>query len=137
MKRLTITNEKTRDTAIGKLGELKLDKPYEVIINIIPNVRSVPQDRLYWLWLTCIMDETGNSRADLHRFFKDTFLPLQTEVIHGIEFRTTSTTSLSTKEFSHYLERVHQFAAVELDIYLPWPEEPVFGEFDFKYKNYI
>lgn len=138
MKRLTITNEASRNTAIDVVGALDLRKPYELIINIISEVRSVSQNRLYWLWLTCLMDETGHSRTDLHTFFKDYFLPSNIEVIKSVEIvKSTSTTSLSKKQFSWYLERIHQFAISELDCYLPWPNDPVFADFEFKYKNYI
>lgn len=138
MKIFRITDDKSREALIEMLCKLPIGKPYEITVDKYREKRTIPQNRLYWLWLTCLMDETGNSREDLHIYFKEKFLPSQTELFNNVEIvKTSSTTSLNTKEFKFYLERIHQFAATELEIYLPWPEDPVFKEFDFKYRNYI
>lgn len=137
MERIKIIDEKSRDEVIRLLRKLSFNKPYVVIVDKFHEQRSISQNKLYWLWLTCLMDETGNSRVDLHKYFKETFIPSQVEEINGIEIvKSGSTTSLNTKEFKFYLERVHQFA-MEYNIYLPWPEDGCFEEFEFKYKKYI
>lgn len=137
MERIKIINEETRIAAVNRINALHLNRPYEIVLDIYREPRSISQNRLYWLWLTCIMDETGNSRTDLHKYLKETYLPSKVEEINGVEIvKSGSTTSLNTKEFKFYLERVHQFA-MEYNIYLPYPEDRCFEEFELKYKKYI
>lgn len=138
MERFKISDEVTRGKVIDFINRLELKKPYEIVIRVFCRPRTVSQNNLYWLWLACLMDETGTSKEDLHQYFKEKFLPVERIVFKSVEIiKTTSTTTLNTREFSRYLDRIHQFAVTELDIYLPWPEDRVYEDFVFKYKNFI
>ncbi len=114
------------------------DKKFTVEIKQKRELRSVSQNALYWLWLTCIMAETGNDKDYLHVFFGNKYLTQNSRVIYGETVNiTVSTTSLDTAQFTHYLERIQQFVGVELGIVLPNPEDLHFKEFYETYKYFI
>jgi hypothetical protein len=98
--------------------------------------RTLDQNSLYWLWLACIEDETGNEKNYLHEVFKDKYCPALTKNIFGEETELKSTKFLSTKGMSKYMGYIEVFAQVELNIKLPYPEEKGFDEFYEKYKYY-
>jgi hypothetical protein len=118
------------------------EKAYTVEVKLQREKRSIDQNRLYWLWLTCIMHETGQDKNDLHAVFAAKFLGTDktTVKLNGVEYSTENvrtTTNLDTKQFKYYLDRVQQFANVELGIELPNPEDQYFEQFETFYKNYI
>lgn len=113
-------------------GEFNLDIKQE------REIRSICQNALYWLWLTCIMAETGNDKDYLHIFFGKKYLPQNSRVIYGeTVIKPVSTTSLDKAQFTHYLERIQQFANSELSIVLPNPEDLHFQDFYNTYKDFI
>lgn len=65
---------------IDKLPE---GKKYNVDVKLRREIRSFSQNRLYWLWLTCIMVETGNDKDWLHRFFGEKYLPVDQRLVFG------------------------------------------------------
>ena len=114
------------------------DKKFSVEIKQKREIRSISQNSLYWLWLTCIMAETGNDKDYLHIFFGKKYLPKESRVLYGetVEI-TVSTTSLDTAQFTHYLDRIQQFVSSELGVVLPRPEDLHFKEFYETYKDFI
>lgn len=110
----------------------------KVVINKHRDIRSLDQNRLYWLWLTCIQVETGNDKSDLHLFFVDKFLPYEVKEVFGISIASqTSTTKLNTSEFRQYLDFIQVFCNSELSIDLPNPEDLRFEQFKTFYENYL
>lgn len=100
----------------------------------IKKTRSLSQNSLYWVWLTCIESETGNDKDNLHWFFKHKFLgyaDLQINTKKTIEFIKVikSTTDLNTNQFNEYLTKIHSFCATELNITLLYPEDKNFLDF--------
>ena len=84
--------------------------------------RNNAQNRLYWKWIWIISKETGNDDEWLHAMMKKKFLSKRKLVKLGgkrsyqnIEW---STTDLSVKEFSEFLNKVHLFFS-ELGFILP------------------
>jgi hypothetical protein len=136
---------KSRDWqgVVDYIGKIKDNgREYLVEIKVRRKRRTIDQNSLYWLWLTCIMDETGMHKDDLHEFFKQKYLGIETHTIrlYNTEYSmkmTKSTTVLNTKEMKYYLDRVQQFANAELGIALPNPEYMYWEEFYNHYKNYI
>lgn len=133
MKR-KLQTELDRDMVIGYIKRLDLTKLYTVeVLHKNPN-RTISQNSLYWLWLTCIEEETGNDRNDLHDFFKYKFiLPVEVEVF-GQKIIKHTTTDKDTLAFKTYLDKIQSFAASELMITLPDPEDKYWQEF---YEYYI
>jgi len=86
-------------------------------------LRSISQDRFYWLYLELIERETGNSAKDLHEWAKRKFLPAKFIKVMGGELRIPgSTTELTKGEFSDYLDKI----CAETEVPIPNPEEAGF-----------
>lgn len=131
-----VVNEQTKKAAISYLEKLHDGKRYDVSVTLHRKRRSIPQNRLYRLWLGCISCETGNEVEDLHDYFKDRFLSRKVEIF-GDEYNTgTSTKKLNTAEFTAFLDKVQQFAAGE-GIILPNPEDLYFEQFYQQYEYFI
>lgn len=92
--------------------------------------RSIKQNRLYWMWLGVINQETGMPVHDylendvwhkgLHSGFKYKFLPL-VEYEDG-DIKEPRSKNLKVKEFKDYLEQIDMEMA-QLGITLPRPED--------------
>ena len=96
---------------------LRIEKP--------KRVRSLKANALYWLFLELIEHETGNNSMDLHAYFSKQFLPNRIIKIHGkkgdYDFeRVTSTTELSSNEFSEYMEKISALTSVAIPDTKSW-----------------
>jgi len=132
-----INKPEDREAVIQYINRLP-DKAYDVKIVNRKKKRTLNQNSLYWLWINCISDETGNDPKELHEYFSDKYLPKETIEIFGIaKSRPISTTKLNTVQFTNYMENIEVFASSELGIVLPQPEDLYFTDFLEKYKNYI
>ena len=130
-----IKTEFDRDRVLGYIKRLDLSKPYTVEIVQRKAVRTIDQNRLYWLWLTCIESETGNGRDDLHDYFKRKYiLPHETEIFGERQLKYT-TTDKDTAQFKEYLDKIQIFAATELAIKLPDPDDLHWDEFVEFYRD--
>lgn len=89
----------------------------EIKFGITPvlDKRTIPQNRLYWLYLGIISEETGHSPEELHEFFKHRFLPWRITTIYNtpLQIRGT-TTELSVAGFSEYMERIQQLTEIPI-----------------------
>lgn len=99
--------------------------------------RSNDQNRLMWLWLTCIADETGNNKQDLHDYYCKKFLSRSMSINGKSELVNYGTSGLNTETMTYFLNRVQADAASELGIRLPSPEDEAWAEFEEYYKNRI
>ena len=77
--------EKARDkqAVVAYLDRLPEGKAYDVTVVRHRERRSVDQNRLLWLWIQCISDETGQDKDDLHEYFKQKFLGFDTKTLWG------------------------------------------------------
>ncbi len=81
--------------------------------------RSQRQNKLYFGMLEIISKDTGNSKDYLHAFFANKFLGDKIEVLGEPFVYSRSTTKLTTKQFSTYLENISDFVKEEAGIDLP------------------
>lgn len=97
--------------------------------------RSLAQNDLMWLWLTCIENETGTPKEDIYAIYCYKFL--RGCVQHdGRLFPVTHTTSqLDTGEMTEFLQKVQADAASELGITLPDPADEHFESFFNQYNR--
>jgi methylphosphotriester-DNA--protein-cysteine methyltransferase len=122
--------------------ETQKGKTFNVSVKLERKSRTIDQNRLMWLWLACIADETGYSRSELHEIFKEQFLGIDEKRYSIGKFTAEcrlvkSTAGLDTAQFTHYLDRINAFAAAELGIRLPQPKDLWFQQFYEKYKDFI
>jgi len=110
------------------------DKKYIVKIELKREQRSPAQNRVYWLWIACICEETGNSKAKVHSELGSYFLP---QIEGKIGFEPVSTTILDTAQFKKYLDEVNLWANEFLGIILPNPEDKYWAEFYEQYKDQL
>ena len=124
------------------------DKPLRVVIDQKQDDRSTAQNRLYWMWLGQIERKTGQDKDSLHYEFKKKFLiyiyrrddqdfaemcdaiarvrqsePDEYETIGKQVIRLCSTTKLSVKQMTEYLNYVHDFAVTQLHVHLTVPDD--------------
>ena len=109
---------------------LKLPVGHKVWVTIDDKAprRSDAQNRFYWLYLTAIENETGNSKEDLHEHFAQRYLSLPESIltIGTTEQRIVkrrSTTDLSKSEFSEYMMKIERDSGVAI----PDAEEFIYG----------
>jgi hypothetical protein len=138
MPRFILYTERDRERAILLLKGVDIKNPNIFELKRQRKSRTVSQNKLYWMWLSCIAEETGDTREAIHEFYKNTFLNFTVEykAFELLFIRKKSTTELDTKEFTTYLECIRQHAA-EWNVILPLPEERGFEEFYSKYSGYI
>ena len=87
---------------------MRLDgKEVRVTLEEDKDVRSLGQNRLYWLYLGIIEDETGNTADDLHEYFKRKYLPPHLVNMFGKEVQLPATTTkLDKLAFTEYLDKI-------------------------------
>jgi hypothetical protein len=123
---------------IAYIEKLTEGKKYSVSISQKREIRTLPQNKLYWLWIACICDETGNDKDTLHEFFKMKFLEGGfVELFNDSFWMNGSTKRLNTKQFTNYLDLIQGFASAELGIVLPNPEDLYFADFYERYKDFV
>lgn len=122
-------------------------QPIELMFNLIANgeyvleikkkvkKRTVDQNALMWMWFTCIEDETGTLKQDVHDYYCKMFLR-RIIVINGKEETVVRTTSkLNTAEMTVFLNKIQADAASEFGIRLPSPDDQYFNSFTNRYEQ--
>lgn len=103
----TTNNKESSAKLFDHLNYLKAkngDKQVDYMVTIKKNlpVRSISDNGYYWLVLTAIANHTGDTKEDLHSWYKLEF--------NSHEFRgkmiPTTTTDLDTAEHKIYVEKV-------------------------------
>lgn len=99
-------------------------KDVYISITVPKSKRSDQQNRYYWgVVVKILSDELGYFSDEMHELLRIKFLKRElvlNEVIYTIG---SSTTKLSTKEMEEYLEDIRRWAAIELNILIPLPNE--------------
>jgi len=138
MALIKVYNYKTRQEAIDLVSNLDLEKKYTVKVTCKRDKRSIDQNALYWLWLTCIEQESGNDKNDLHDHFRTEYIGGEWREVFGSKcFKLKSTTDLDTALFTQYLDKIQIFASTELGVKLPDPKDLEFERFKDYYSKYL
>lgn len=86
---------------------------HTVTIEKPQSIRSLSQNKFYWLYLGLVAEETGDHPNDLHEFFKRKFLPPRFVKVMGQEIKLpNTTTTLSKAQFSDYIMRIEALTGV-------------------------
>ena len=111
--------------AIKQLQSLPTNRAWAVDIKQYRKTRSGQQCR-YYFGVICktISDFTGCDPEEAHEYLATKFLPNGTYTIAGETLtRRKSTADLSTLDFEDYAERCRAWAAMELGLVIPLPNE--------------
>ena len=115
--------------------EVIMNGEYLLIIDKPRKSRTINQNNLLWLWLTCVSSETGQDKNDLYDYYRDKFLS-RTVFVNGNETRVSSGTStLNTVQMKQFLDMIQEDVSVELGIKLPNPEDLYWDEFQRHYSR--
>jgi len=129
-----------RDYILEKINaalNLLANGEYTVRIDKTVKHRSIPQNKLFWMWIKCIEDETRQPNGDIHDYFCTKFLR-RIATVNGKETTVVGGTSqLNKEQFTDFLNNVHAECATEMGIILPLPEDLHFAEFMNEYERYI
>lgn len=129
-----ITSAEDKEELKREIDRLKEGVRFDVKISRHLPKRSIPQNRTYWMWINCISDETGHTAQEVHEVLKSMFLGMEIiEALNTTTQRPVSTTKLSVTDFSSYMEKVQAWAASEMAIRLPNPEDLAWADF---YEHY-
>lgn len=129
----TIRNASDKEGVVAYINALPEGRTFTIKVKREVKKRTIPQNKLYWLWLGCIADETGNDIDALHQYFVKQYLGVETMEIFGeVIERPLSTTKLNTEQFTEYLEKIRALAS-EMDIILPQPDDLYWDAF---YEHY-
>lgn len=96
--------------------------------------RSIEQNALMWLWFTCIEQETGTPRQDVHDYYCRKFLRKNILWNGRTEVVAEGTSKQSKERMTVFLNQVQADAATEFGITLPNPDDLYWQEFYNTYK---
>ncbi|MCK9592689.1 MAG: hypothetical protein M0Q91_11860 [Methanoregula sp.] len=134
--KFTVITETDKRAVCDYLAKLPDGKQFIIEIAVKREKRTLSQNSLYWLWLACIEAETGNDKNILHHEFGNMYLPRISGELNGRPIESpVSTKALNTMQFKNYLDRIQTFAAAELGIRLPDPEDLIIDSFVEMYKD--
>jgi hypothetical protein len=130
---LRINTPADKEKVIGYICKLP-DKKFIITVETKKEIRSISQNNLYWSWVACISEETGNSRQKVHQELGLMFLPHK---VGKMGEEAVSTTTLTTGDFKVYLDSVNLWANEFLGCVLPDPKDLYWEEFYDAYKDRI
>ena len=123
-----------RATFDESLRTLRDGLQVEVEITRLLATRSPQQNKYYWgVVIQSLCDLSGYAPQEMHDICKLQFIPKHLGVTRATgdvvaEFTLGgSTRTLTTIEFQNYCEQIKQWAAAELDVYIPDPDERGYG----------
>ncbi len=104
---------------IDYIKQLDFSKKWSIEIKEHKTTRSLEQNALYWKWITCFGDHLGYIKNDMHEVLAEEFLePIVINFYGKTIIRRKSTTKLSVKEFTDYLQKI-EYLSGDLGVNLP------------------
>ena len=127
--RLFIENRRVFDQQVALLDSRWA---LEVSVRRRKATRSLRQNRYYWgVVVEALHQHTGYTPEELHDFLKMKFIPKKLAVQDGNGVIVDevvvggSTRQMNTQSFSEFCETIKQWAATDLDVYIPDADEVV------------
>lgn len=134
MARFKIFDTADKEAVKEYIDKLPLDKKFEIDIKLRRERRTIPQNSLLHLWFKCIEDETGQDSESVKLLCKEMFLGYSEINIFGrVAYELISTAALNTLQMNEFMAKIQAWAASELGIILPIPDDLIFTQF---YDNY-
>ncbi len=128
-------------------GVVAMDKPFSLVCSSLKNgeytlkveprtePRTLPQNRVMWMWIQCMEASTCTPKEDFHAYYKALFLKKEVAINGRSCFVAGETKKLNKTQMSLFLTKVQVDALQEFGITLPLPEDKGFQEFVDYYKN--
>ena len=119
----------TFDVELPYVFSLLANGKYTITIKRANEKRSIPQNDLMWMWLTCIERETGTPKDDVYMYYCKKFLMKTIQVGSKMERIYNTSSKLNMEQMTEFLNKIQVDAATELGITLPKPEDRFFEQF--------
>ena len=119
----------TFDVELPYVFSLFANGKYTITIKRANEKRSIPQNDLMWMWLTCIERETGTPKDDVYMYYCKKFLMKTIQVGNRMERIYNTSSKLNMEQMTEFLNKIQVDAATELGITLPKPEDRFFEQF--------
>lgn len=127
----------TFDKELAYLFQTLKNGQYTITIKRTSERRTIAQNDLLWMWLTCIGRETGSTKEEVYMYYCKKFL-LKTITLGEKREKVYMTSSkLSTAEMTEFLNKIQADAEAEFGITLPQPQDIYFEAFYADYYNSI
>lgn len=119
----------TFDVELPYVFSLLANGKYTITIKRANEKRSIPQNDLMWMWLTCIERETGTPKDDVYMYYCKKFLMKTIQIGERLEHIYNTSSKLNQEQMSEFLTKIQIDALTELGITLPKPEDRFFEQF--------
>ncbi len=119
----------TFDVELPYVFSLLANGKYTITIKRANEKRSIPQNDLMWMWLTCIERETGTPKDDVYMYYCKKFLMKTIQVGNKMERIYNTSSKLNMEQMTEFLNKIQVDALTELGITLPKPEDRFFESF--------
>lgn len=119
----------TFDVELPYVFSLLANGKYTITIKRANEKRSIPQNDLMWMWLTCIERETGTPKEDVYMYYCKKFLMKTIQIGDRLEHIYNTSSKLNQEQMSEFLTNIQVDALTELGITLPKPEDRFFESF--------
>lgn len=119
----------TFDVELPYVFSLLANGKYTITIKRANEKRSIPQNDLMWMWLTCIERETGTPKEDVYMYYCKKFLMKPIQIGDKLEHIYNTSSKLNQEQMSEFLTKIQIDALTELGITLPKPEDRFFEQF--------
>ena len=119
----------TFDVELPYVFSLLANGKYTITIKRASEKRSIPQNDLMWMWLTCIERETGTPKDDVYMYYCKKFLMKTIQIGDKMEHIYNTSSKLNQEQMSEFLTKIQVDALTELGITLPKPEDRFFENF--------
>ena len=124
----------TFDQELAYLFSTLANGTYSITVKKVQEKRSIAQNDLMWMWLTCIQNETGTNKDEIYMYYCKKFLMKTVSVGHKMERIYMTTSKLNTEQMSDFLNKLQADAQTELGITLPTPQDRFWEAFYQEYK---
>ena len=102
------------------------DGKYNIYIVKKDQISSVPQRKLFWMWMTCLEYWSGESRVKWHDHYCRKFLAPDDRSVR----------CLSTASMSNFMQHIQADALTEWNVNLPSPEDQdIYNDFIYEFQN--
>lgn len=124
----------TFDQELPYLFSTLANGTYSITVKKVQEKRSIAQNDLMWMWMTCIQNETDTPKDEVYMYYCKKFLMRTVKVGEKMERIYMTTSKLNTEQMTEFLNKVQADALSELGIRLPTPQDKFWEAFYQEYK---